>query len=228
MGKATIFSLAIMIVFFNTEVNINSFNRAEIKVANNSSTEKWKQVKNSDNIIIYERLIKVENSRKVRQLKASMTVKAEISEVLSVIKDDKKAKKWQSGVKSFHHLKCIDKENWYSYSLYAIPWPLNNQDIVTKYQVIHSPKSNTIKIKMTGVPDYIPVKKGISRISHYCGRWVLTPIHNGSCKVDYYVYSKQKSSFPKWVVDPIVRNNLWGTFDNLRNMVNVSHISMID
>jgi len=219
MEKTVLISVISMLLLSGTAGKYNPSERSYSNKVYSPSSESWKKVKYSDNIYIFERWIEVDQKRKVRQLRASMTVKATAHEILSVIRDDRKASKWQCGVKSFYHLKKVNKETWYSYTLYSIPWPLNNQDVVTKYQVVNSSNSLTIKIKMTGVPDYIPEKKGVSRISHYSGNWVLTPLNNGSCKVDYYVYSKQKTNFPKWIVDGIVRKSLWKTFDNLREMI---------
>ena len=215
-----------LILFPVVNSNINENNK--MKADANISTESWNLVKSADKISIYERWIKTDENRTVRQLWASMTVKASNNRIIEIIKDDKKALQWQSGLKEFYRIKKIDDDNWYAYTLYGIPWPLNDQDIVTKYQVRHSRTDSKVKILMTGMPDYIPVNKGISRISHYCGIWELTPLQNGFCRIDYYVYSKQKSSFPKWLVDPIVRTNLWNTFDNLRKIINTNTVKAVE
>jgi hypothetical protein len=72
---------------------------------------------------------------------------------------------------------------------------------------------------MKGIPAYIPENKGITRIKHLEGSWVVTPVNHHYSKVVYKVYSAVPPQFPRWVTDPIVHDNLIQTMLSFKNIV---------
>lgn len=187
----------------------------------------WKLKKSEDDIQIYFRWIKVEPDKKNRQMRSEMVVDAPLSSIVGVIKDDNKAKIWVSRVKEFYHFDMIDYYNWYTYTEFSLPWPLVNQDLVIKNQLIQDPKSLVIEIDMKCIPDYLPEKKNTKRFLHFQGIWRLIPLPGRKTKIEYLIFTKMKPVLPMWITDPIVVNGLWNTMDKMRDLILENKLEMV-
>jgi hypothetical protein len=177
-------------------------------------------IKKDNNISIYEKWIKVDDTRSARQFKVEFMVNASFEKTISVIKDDKIATKWMKSAKTYYILKKLDKNNWYAYVQFSVPWPLNNQDCIIKYEILPSSSNKRTEIRLTGLPYYLQKYKNVNRIMDMEGSWILNNVGIISTRVEYYIFSKQKPSFPRWITDPIMQNNLMSTMSAFRDVVN--------
>jgi hypothetical protein len=153
-------------------------------------------------------------------LKAEFFVNAPFEKIVQLIKDGKTTAQWMKNTKSYYIIKAIDQDNWYSYVQFSVPWPFNNQDCIIKYEVPAPNAFSKYVIRFSGVPDYLPEYKKVTRISHMEGVWRLLYLGKNSTKIEYEIFSKQAPSFPRWITDPIIQNNLISTMDAFRTMVN--------
>jgi hypothetical protein len=176
--------------------------------ANDSGNEKFKFIKEVDGVKISSRWITSSSNRETREIKAEFYVTANPEVVLSLIKDADLAKKWMKSLSEFSVLKHESENTWVAYIQYNIPWPLNNQDCIIRYNCIKGNDGNHFELKLTGVPSYVPTRTGVERITHLSGRWKVTSGPDSNYKVEYTVYSEQKPVFPRWITDPIIQNNL--------------------
>jgi hypothetical protein len=103
---------------------------------------------------------------------------------------------------------------------FSIPWPLNNQDCIIKFEVLPSSSVKRTEIRLTGVPNYLKEYKNVTRISDMEGSWILNYKGIKSTSVEYYTFSKQKPIYPRWLIDPIMRNNMISTMNAFREIVN--------
>ena len=183
-------------------------------------TTDFKLIKQEKNINLYARWIRVDDKRSARQLKAEFTVNASFANIFSLIKDDKKTTQWMKNTKSYYIITSIDQNNWYVYVQFSVPWPFNNQDCIIKYEIPTPDAFTQSEIRLTGVPDYLKVNKGVTRINHFEGTWRLMYLGKNSTKIEYEMFSKQAPAFPRWITDPIIQHNLISTMDAFREMVN--------
>jgi hypothetical protein len=177
-------------------------------------------IKQDKNINIYAKWIRVDDKRSARQLKAEFTVNASFGKIIDLIKDDKKTTQWMKNTKSYYMIKTIDQNNWIAYVQFSVPWPFSNQDIIIKYDLPTPNAFSQTDIRFTGVPDYMPKNKGVTRISHLEGTWRLMYLDKNLTKIEYVMFSKQAPAFPRWITDPIILHNLLSTMDAFREMVN--------
>lgn len=176
-------------------------------------------IKKDNNISIYEKWIKVDDSRYARQLKVEFMVNASVEKIISVIRDDTNTTQWMKSAKNYYNLKKLDKNNWYSYVEFSVPWPLNNQDCIIKYEILPA-VTDKIEIRLTGLPYYLQQYKNIERIMHMEGKWILFSQGVKGTKIEYYSFSNQKPKYPRWVIAPIMQNNLMASMSAFRDLVN--------
>ncbi|MCG8330123.1 MAG: hypothetical protein MI974_20665 [Chitinophagales bacterium] len=176
----------------------------------------WKLDREEEGIRIYYRLVKINEKLTTRQMKISFQIKAEASQVLYKFKDIHQFSQWTVGAKSCKLLRQFD-DNWVVYSRLDIPWPFEQKDQITEYQLVQSPQ--LITLKLTARPKYLPPYQGITRMDKYKGKWLFKPTSNGYTEVEFHSLSyKKASSLPKVVRDPIIQNAFIDAISKLRNM----------
>ncbi len=215
-------TLLILLVLFLAS-GFRTTTKKDLLSNNPSSADKDSKfilVRSEENISIYTRWIPVTETRSTRQLKAEFNIDSPAEKVISVLRDEKSYTKWMKATKTYYRLKTIDENQWYSYIQFSIPWPLNNQDCILRYEVQESTEPLKIEIRLMGEPDFLQHYDGVERISHMEGSWVITQIGEGKSHVEYFVYSKQAPKFPTWITDPLIQKNLLKTMNAFRDIVN--------
>ncbi len=178
--------------------------------------EAWKMKKEGDGIRIYTRWMEAEPKRKAREMKIVMTIKAPPQQIIEVIRGEKIDTPWMDQVKQSYPFDIsADRNNWYNYTEFKLPWPINNQDVVTLYQLKWEAFPGIAHINISSADGKVAAKKGINRIEYYEGSWHLAATAEET-QVEYRIFSKSKPLFPRWITDPLVHKNLIRSFNNLR------------
>jgi hypothetical protein len=178
---------------------------------------KWRLAREDYGIKIFTRWVNVHDNLKVRQLKGEMIVDRPVAHVAELIVDEDVVPQWLNRVLEHKNLKESGPDEFITYTLFNLPWPFENQDLVAKNIVSKSGEGTIIKID--GMPEFIPEKQGVSRIEEFEGLWRLTRLNNGKTKVEYTIITKTKPIAPRWITDPIINNNFWTTMSNLQKML---------
>jgi hypothetical protein len=179
----------------------------------------WRIKKDDDGVRVYVRWKESPAGIKSRQLRVEMSIRSTISAVVSVVKDEKRAPEWINRVKTYYNFDISDDRNWHSYTEFSVPWPLNNQDLVTRNSLVQDKNSKTVGIKIQNAPGKIPVKKHVDRMPHFEGSWEIVPRENGELMVTYKIFTGQKPWLPRWIVDPIIEYGLWKTLIDMRDEI---------
>lgn len=165
-------------------------------------------LRQEEGIELYEQWINSHDNQELRQLIMEFSIAGNIETAIGLIGDEKLAEEWMSSIKTFQVLAKESPDCWYTYILYDIPWPLKKQDLVVRNTLSRGPDGKSAWIEMEAVAAYLPDKKGVSRIKHMKGRWYLTSEEDNMTRIQYSVFSVQRSKFPKWLTDPIIQQNL--------------------
>ncbi|MCB0548249.1 MAG: hypothetical protein KDD19_11760, partial [Phaeodactylibacter sp.] len=108
-----------------------------IALASANSTRTFQVVKKKGSIHVFERWFEVEGEeRETRELKSEFTVSASIDEILPFIQDPGKVEKWMKAVGEVKAIEGKGTPQWVSYIRYDVPWPLNDQDCLMRYQLL--------------------------------------------------------------------------------------------
>ena len=172
----------------------------------------FKLVRARNGINLYERWVEIQPGLKVRELKAEFTTDAGVESLVALLKDATRAHRWMQGMEEFKVVENQGATAWTSYIRYSIPWPLEDQDILLKYQSAGVKGLQTVSFQSTTHATY-PEKSGVTRMKGVSGSWQFQPRSSGQTQVTYYIITKNKSSYPRWITDPIVQDNLLDTMD---------------
>ena len=198
-------------IFFALATSLLFFSNAgaqPIALVSANSTRTFKVVKQHGDIHVYERWFEVEGEgRETRELKSEFQVSAGVDEILPLIQHPDKVKKWMKAVGEVKALEGQGTPQWLSYIRYDVPWPLNDQDCLMRYQLIRE-GGRTLVYFRSVADSRVPAKDGVKRLEGIQGLWRLQALGDGQTKVSYSMLTLEKPSMPRWVTDPVVRANM--------------------
>jgi hypothetical protein len=172
----------------------------------------WVTSRKTESVELQYRWVMVGDTLKTREMRAVFNVQATPEEIIENFHNSDKIKLWACGSKECRIYKHSNQE-WVNYSVFDIPQPLPQQDLVTKYH-LKMVDSKTI-ILITAIPEYLPYKDGVERLQHYEGSWQLIPMGNGVTRVEFSSISYTKPMLPRWLQDKILQPMMINSFENL-------------
>lgn len=174
--------------------------------------DEFELVKTSGGLALYQRWVEVEPGLKIRELKAEFTLNAGTQSCIALLKDSGRAPRWMQSLDEFQLLECQGDSYWTSYVRYSIPWPLEDQDVVLRYHL--TPQNDAVLISFQSCThSAYPPKGGVTRMKGVTGSWHFKTKSNGQTFVTYKILTRNKSSVPRWVTDPVVQGNLIDTMN---------------
>lgn len=164
---------------------------------------------------IYERWIKFPKSDPpidAREVKGEFFFDNSIGAGLDLIQNEKKIKQWQKHVSEFKVHVQSDTMTWLEYSYHDIPWPVSDQDHFLRYN-IQEMKPGRIHVTFESKKNDLlaPVRKNVTRME-LAGSWTWEQISPTRSKATYRILS-MPIGIPKWLTDPIIRNNIMTTIE---------------
>ncbi len=181
-----------------------------------SGTASWKLTKENDNIQMFHKWVNLLESQKTRAMKVTFFADATPQKVLECLKNPEDIKQWSHGIeKCERHPKTTTE--WTTYTLFKIPGPFDNKDLVSVYNVKNL-GTRGIVIDITSSPDALPTPEDVQRIREYNGTWTLTPKSTGGTNVTFEVISFTEPILPRWIQDPIVQSTFMKSIKNLRTL----------
>lgn len=181
---------------------------------NAAKKEDWKQAKQKNGITIITRKLELFDTINVRELMVKFMVSGSIDSILSMIKHPDKLKTWNYGIKKAKILKEMDT-NWILHTVYKIPFPFSQQDLVASYSI--GKRKDVIVISSKSTPDFIKPIKGITREGYNLSQWLLIPRNNGRFEIKFSAISITNSKIPRWIKDPLIQRMLLKSFGEFKN-----------
>lgn len=153
---------------------------------------------------------------RVKALKVECEFNATLSQLVAVLLDVKTCTQWVYHTRLCELLKQVSPSELYYYSEISIPWPAENRDFVAHLVVKQDPETKVVYVDGPAVPGFVPLKKGIVRIDHSIGKWVLTPTVNNHVKVVYTLQVDPAGAIPAWLINMFAAEGPIQSFKGLK------------
>lgn len=174
----------------------------------------WKSARKNENVELQYRWVCIGDTLKTRELRALFSVNATAEAIINNLNTESNFQNWSVGVR-----RCKNIEQtaigWIMYSLYDIPIPFKQQDLIAKYTV--EQHLNRTVVTIESLPNYFPPEKDITRINNYSGYWILESVNDNRTHVMFHSTSYTKPMFPRFIQDPILQRMLIKSFETLIN-----------
>lgn len=185
----------------------------------NPSSDEWEVVRNNNGVITYVRWLHHNDGSKTRERKGDMQVECSLRKTVEVLTDPDETKKWMSGVSENYLLSKSNPSEWYTYTLYSIPWPFNNRDLVSAFTVKNNPGNKTVIINIKSKADHVPPKPGIERLRDYDATWTITETAPRKVHIVFSAISNTPPMFPRYIQDPIIEKMFHNNLVRLRELL---------
>ncbi len=185
----------------------------------NASSDQWEVVRSNNGVITYVRWIHHTNGTKTRERKGDMQVDCSLDKTVEVLTDPGETKKWMSGVSESYMLSKPNPSEWYTYTLYNIPWPYSNRDLVSAFTLKNNPGSKTVIITIISRADKVPPKPGIERLKDYSATWTIKETAPGKVRIVFSAISNAPLMAPRYIQDPVIEKTFHNNLVRLKELL---------
>jgi hypothetical protein len=180
---------------------------------------KWKMTKSTDGVQSFVRWTTNSDGTAVRERKGEISVQCTVQEAVSLLSDAGSTQSWMSGVDENYCLSQISKSEWYTYTLFSIPWPFNKRDLVSWCRMDADPSRGTVKIGIVCKDNYVPLKPGITRMTDYKASWLITRTGEKSIVIHFNATSSAPPILPRAIQDPVIEKLFHNNLVRLRDVL---------
>lgn len=173
----------------------------------------WKLNTEKDGIKVYTSQVP---DSKIKAIKVECEIDANPSQLVALLMDVNTSPEWVYHTKTCTLVKQVSPSELYYYSEISLPWPAANRDFVAHLKVTQNPETKVVLIDGPAVSGMVPLKKGLVRIEHSTGKWIITPQGNNRVKVEYTLHVEPGGDLPAWMVNMFATNGPLQAFENLR------------
>ena len=81
-----------------------------------------------------------------------------------------------------------------------MPWPFSDRDVIS-HIVVAQDSTGVVTITKMVMPDYIPAKKDVVRITNFKSMYILTPLGGGKVQVELQMMVDPGGNIPAWLIN---------------------------
>lgn len=191
----------------------------QIFIFQKTTASDFKIVKKQGDITLYERWIKGANGESVRELKAGFVIQSNATEIIELLKNQLQGIQWNSHASVYKIADTRNTHQWINYIRYDMPAIMNDQECCLQFMSSYD-NAGVCKISFSSTySPLFPATPGIKRITGVKGEWILEPCAGNNLKVTYFISSDRNKNIPRFLSDPIVRDNLFKTMENFKKQL---------
>jgi hypothetical protein len=179
----------------------------------------WSMCYVSDNIYIFERWVNITDKHSVRERKGEMMMKCSFDDAVKMISGCDKQKLWMKNIDQNKYIRKVSSDSWLTYTLFDLPWPFENKDIISEFHLRVITPSVHAQILINSSENIIAIKDGISRIENYKAVWTIKKMNIKVVWISFSAVCDMPPVVPRFIQDPIVDRTFYQNLANLRSVV---------
>ncbi|WP_457676735.1 START domain-containing protein [Thiolapillus sp.] len=186
----------------------------------------WKLEKDEEGIRVYTRDYPASD---IREFRAEMRLPVSLDRVLAVFDDFKRYPEWKFKVSKAGVLDQPDARSWHHYQDINMPFPLDDRLFVL-HSRLRPVSEQEVVIETRAVPGWCkahdvktcePVNASDALlVQKASGKHVLRQLDDGSTHVTWIQHAEPGGVLPDWLVNSMLVDGPWETFNKLREQVN--------
>jgi IS30 family transposase len=165
------------------------------------TAENWELKENKEGIKIFTSDIA---TSKIKAIKVECHLQATLSQVVAALMDIQHSEEWLYHTAGNHLVKQVSPSELYYYSLIEMPWPVSNRDFIAHLKVTQDETTKVVTVDAPCLPNMVPVKPNIIRITNSKGKWMIYPLNKQEVKIIYTLHADPGGSVPAWLTNLFV------------------------
>lgn len=178
----------------------------------------WTCTISAEGINHYERWIQPRPDLRVRERKIEMVADCSYDKAIQFLMNPENSKQWMKAVKEVKELAESGNGTKRAYTIFNLPWPLNDQDMVSSQRLVAVSENQSV-IKIESVNDFLPEYSKLRRIKSYYACWEIYEMRGNRAKVIFKVCSYDPLKIPKFILDPIINKVFKRDFEKLKSIL---------
>ncbi|HEV2479964.1 MAG TPA: START domain-containing protein [Puia sp.] len=175
--------------------------------------ENWELKTENEGIRVYTRTFP---DSKFKAIRVHLELQATLSQIVALLMDVNEGTQWVYATKTSVLLKQISPNELVYYSEVRLPWPMANRDFIARLRATQDAKTKVVTIDGPVVPDYVPVKDGIVRVTRSMGQWIITPVGSHHVRLVYTLRTDPGGDIPAWLFNLFVTKGPTESFKKLQ------------
>ena len=179
--------------------------------------EEWKLAKDKDKIKIYTRSIE---GTKLKEYKGEATLSVTIEQLYNYLIKVENYQDWAYECTESSLISKVDDIEYIYYSIYNMPWPFYDRDIVTKMVVSSSNEGKqiiTLETKL--IEGIIEKKEKLARIPEYYEITTLVKQGNRAVKMIMEGYLDPGGNIPKGIINMFLAEGPYESIINIKKIL---------
>jgi hypothetical protein len=181
----------------------------------------WEKVDEEDGITVSTRPVA---GTRIVALRGEGVVPVEIGKVLFVLVDDEHRTEWVDRMVESEVLERVSSFEYVVYHHFELPPPFSDRDYVYRGRARRSARTSKVYLDLRSeehpsAPDTVGVRAELVR-----GRYVLTPLADGTTNVVVEILTDPKGLLPAWLVNLIQRSWPLETLRGIRRQVEQPYV----
>jgi START domain len=176
----------------------------------------WVLKKNKDGIAVYT--AKLDDS-KFKSIRVICELQGSLSQLVAILMQPNLQPEWVVATKQANLVKQISNARIYYYAEAALPWPMNNRDMVIDLNMSQNPVSKLLTIHANTIDNILPLKEGKQRVPISQATWQVQPLSNNRISIDYQIKIDPGGGIPPWMVNLFITKAPFESFKNLSKLL---------
>lgn len=181
----------------------------------NAQTE-WNLKKEKEGIAVYT--AKLEDS-KFKSIRVVCELQANLTQLVAVLMQPNLQPEWVLATKEASLVKQISSARIYYYAEAALPWPMNNRDMVIDLSMSQHPITKLLTIRANTIDNILPIKVGKQRVPLSQAIWLVQPLPDNKISIDYQIKIDPGGGIPPWMVNLFITKAPLESFKNLSKLL---------
>lgn len=162
-----------------------------------NAAPRWEHIATEDGIRVTSRDVP---GRGFPTFRGRGLVKANIYQVLAVLRDTKRHTEWMAACIDARMIKKINEYEYVVYSRTKAPWPVSDRDAVFKSKTTVDRKNLVVTTRFWAVRSKLkPPVDGVVRMTRLRGRYKFTAMGWDKTLVDFKVDANPEGMLPGWI-----------------------------
>ncbi|MCB9305104.1 MAG: hypothetical protein H6565_00775 [Lewinellaceae bacterium] len=174
----------------------------------------WTFHKEKDGVKIYKR-----TTDDGHEVKLVTIFDCSTSALVQLLNNVAEYPKWGYKVAYSKLLKRVSDTEFYYYSRYDFPWPLDDRDVIMHTRITKDASTGIVTLHSVADPGYIPEKKGIVRVKKAVVSWTLQPQGDQKTKGEYCLSTDPGGMLPGWTVKLANDSGPVTTVNNMKKLL---------
>jgi hypothetical protein len=178
--------------------------------------EDWQLEKDKNGIQVFTRHLP---GSRLKEIKLHGEMTGTLTQLVAFFSDVDQYSKVLYKNKTARLIRQVSETELYYYAESQMPWPATNRDLVVQLRFGYDKASGTLHINTTSVPDLIPPKNGIERVSVWQAAWLVRPVSEKKMLIDYTCQVDPGGKLPAWLVNATVAIGPYETFLSIQEKI---------